>query len=235
MNMSPELRRYGAAISTAVALGGLSLASAEARPAIAAANHPANISKGNLPPTTPKGAYTTDHLSLPEVRKAVANLHKRWEGVLVLHAPKKNAYVGFTQSPSYYVSENDGLMMLGNKTRVQAICSRPGIEKIHGRDYAVVYDMETAKWAFLDIKFAEETGALSSYAFKGKKAHIEDYPFEQQQIDGPVINDVIDYGADWTYGEDNRAKQLLGIYLPTNIDPHRKYYHLTPTDAVPHL
>jgi hypothetical protein len=233
--MNEKIRRYGATLATATALGGVMMVeSAQAKPAGTNAAYAASNVKGDLPPAAPKGAFESDHLSPQEVAAAYEHLKKRWDGVLVLHAPKKNVYVGFTESPSYYVSENPNLYMTGNKSTVEVICPKPGIEKIHGRDYAVVYDMKTSTWAFLDIKYAQESGALSSYAFKGHKAHVENYPFKEQQIDGPVINGVIDYGADWIYGTDNRAKQLLGIYLPTNIDPHRKYYHLVPTDVMPH-
>jgi len=232
--MNEKLRRYGATLSTVTALGGVMVTSAEARALNTHIDRGANIANNGLPPSIPKGAYTTQYPSQKEVGEALKHLKKRWEGVLVLHAPKKNVYVGFTQTPSYYASENAGLYMTGNKSTVEAVVPRPGIERIHGRDYAVVYDTQTSNWAFLDIKYAEESGALSSYAFKGKKAHVVDYPLEEQQADMPVINDVIDYGADWTFGADNRPKQLLGIYLPTNTDPHRKFHHLVPTATVPH-
>jgi len=231
--LNERLIRYGATLSTVVALGGVTVASAEAHPSDVGASKTTLVS-GDIPPSIPKGAYFSDHLSQQEVAEALKHLNKRWDGVLVLHAPKKNVYVGFAQSPSYYVSENPDLYMTGNKTTVVAICPKPGIEKIRGRDYAIAYDTSTSNWSFLDIAYAQEAGALSSYAFRGVKPQAAAYPLEEQQADMPVISDPIDYGADWTYGANNKTEKLLSVWLPTNSDPGRKKYQLVPSSTTPH-
>lgn len=234
--INERLRRYGATLSTAAALGGLVTAAADARPSTSHVSDTPEAThiSGNEPPAVPKGVRSADHLSPQEVGETLKKINKRWDGVLVLHAPKKNVFVGFTESPSYYLMENPELYMTGNKTTVVAICPRPAIEKIHGRDYAIAYDTVTSNWAFLDLDYAEESGALSSYAFKGHRPKLIPYPLQEQQADMPVINDISGYGANWLYGTDNRAEKLLSIYLPTNIDPNKKQYDLVPSNIMPH-
>jgi hypothetical protein len=231
--LNERSRRYGATLSAAAALGGIMMSSAKAHSYEGSSTDKQAV--GDIQPSIPKGAHFSDHLSQQEIAEALKHLDKRWDGVLVLHAPKKNVYVGFTESPSYYVSENPDLYMTGNKSLGAVICPKPGIEKIHGRDYAISYDTATSNWAFLDIAYAQESGALSYYAFKNTKPQAVPYPLEEQQADMPVINDVVDYGANWIYGEDNRVEKLLSIWLPTNIDPDKKNYSLVPSNVIPHV
>jgi hypothetical protein len=235
--LNEKLRRYGATLSTAAALGGLAAAPAEAKPLGAQrSDSKAQIEAVKLPQNVPKGvhAIVDSHEQRLEAQYAVEHLTKRLDNVvLVLHAPKKNAYVEFATSPSSYIAENDKLDVLGPKTNQVVISPNPGIVKLKstGREYATVYDTMTSRWAFLDIDFAKEMGALDVYTIKGKTPRLKSISMEQSNI--PYIFGSIDYGAEWIYGKDNRAERLLGMYLPTNTDPHRKYYHLAPANAIP--
>lgn len=232
-----RLRHYGATLSAAAALGGFAVTSAEAKPAeVQRAGGVTHIEAAKLPQNSPEGVHVIidGHKQQLEAQYAIEHLTKRLDNVVLeLHAPKKNAYVVFATSPSSYVQEGVGLGVLGSKTTHTVIAPNPGIVKLKttGREYAVVYDTQSSNWAFLDIAYAQEVGALDIYTIKGKKPALRNMSMGQSEI--PYIFDSLDYGPDWTYDKTNREDQLLGIYLPINTDPHRKYYRLSPAKALP--
>lgn len=240
--MNERLKQYGATLSATIALGGFAVGCAEAKTTTAtsasqeAAPTRVENSKDKLPIAAPKGVKSVDSVAArnKEISEAITHLHRRWEGVLVLRPPKVNADVGFTLSPTDYGSvENPDLGVIKGGER-KVVIPRPGIERFHGRDYAVMFDGEFGRWAFLDIKFARDTGALQMYDFKGKKSKVVEYPLEKQRSDMPAIYGEAGFGADWMLAENTRDDVLQSIMLPTITDPNAKEYKVVPSKTFPH-
>jgi hypothetical protein len=149
------LRRAVITAEMAIALGA---------PAVASAQTEANPVRG-----VPEGvvSLTSEKAIQQEAFTAFAKLHERWNGVVILHAPKKNVAIGLSSSPRSYVFESPRSGFFPGQTGATVLV-RPGIEKVpvgargQTRDYLVVYDSETSQPAYLDIAWAEELGAASA-------------------------------------------------------------------------
>ncbi|HET7529283.1 MAG TPA: hypothetical protein VFJ84_03610 [Candidatus Saccharimonadales bacterium] len=238
--MKERLTQYGATLTASLALSGLATACAEARPAQTTdqAAKVTHVEKNRDIISVPPGVKATvsAEAQMHQLQEFVKHLHKRLDGVLVLHAPTKNAYVSFATSPLSYNNESPDFFVSRKTTEQKIISPNPAIGMFHGREYAAALDAQTGRWAILDIKFAQDMGALDIYSFKGKKLKIEDYPLAEQQADMPVIYDPTHYGADWLFKDKNTRDDVLqDIWLPTNIDPGAKKYSVVPSHKFPHL
>lgn len=181
--MSEKLRKTGATLSTILTLGGLTALGVEAGglpDSASAANTPAHINKesgnGNHiiydPVATQAEAY-----------QAFTQIHKRWQGVIVVHAPKlkgiKNS-VGFNRSPNSgegleYAPTGDTVWFPAGQDAQVAICFEPALVHFKGRDYLVVYEPITSQYGYLDLKEAERVGSITAYAIEGEKSGPIDY------------------------------------------------------------
>lgn len=239
-----RLLRYGATFTAAAALGGLSLKSAEAQPL---QNHALDkITQSDKQPALPNypaGIKTIGNelAKQKEMGEALKHMNQRFEDIVfVLHAPKERDIVGLGTSPSAYDNENGYFTMLGPQAKNVVIIPQPGRVMFRPkgskvkREYAVIYDTErkpAPSWEFLDIAYAQQSGALDIYKVKGKKAGLAPYPLEAQEADLPAVGNPIDFGPSWMNPETHKG--LLSIWLPTNIDVGRKLYNLEPLKALP--
>lgn len=236
--INERLRRYGAAAATVTALGGLGVGAAEASP-----SHPTALAysaeKTKLPKAIPEGVKRL--ISYEDIQRDIANclprINKEWNGVLVLHAPRKEgALVSFATSPKSYAPESsDFSVMTGPEDQlINIVVPRPAIVTCDGRPYAVISDIKNGgTYGFLDIKWGEEVGALDYYAFKGVKPKAEHHTYSSETGDLPLAYTSEYYQPQWT--GTNTKQVLTSIVLPTNLDPHKKTYKLTPNSTAPHL
>lgn len=105
------------------------------------------------------------------------------------------------------------------------IAVQPGIEEFKTpngevREYAVTFDPASSKWAFLDIGWAKENGALTSYAFADSKPRAVPYepmretnamPYFQSPDHMPTKEDML------------RVKDVNGKIrdlVPSSVIPH---------------
>jgi hypothetical protein len=229
-------RVIGAEIMSVLALSGL--ASVVARTANAApkeAESPLVSEKYKMPHVVPEGVkpLKSQEAILKEAAEALSQVHERWNGVLVLHhATKANAGVGFATSPTSYTSENPDLFIFSPKSDDLLVIPKPGIVKFKNREYAVVIDVDHGGGpAFLDLTFAQEVGALDSYAFKGARPRAQKHTFSSENNDLPYQYTSDHYGPQWRF---TKIPTLESIYLPTNTDTHRKLYKVNKTKTMPH-
>ncbi len=217
--MRERLLKTGATITTAVALGGLSMKSAEAQPFVNESTQSiANIEKGRTATHPPGIEVITSHSGIQkELHQTLSHLKERWNGVLVLYPPKKNAFVPISESPHAYLSP---VVQQGPGSYDAILLVQPAIEKVGGRDYAAVYSYEFNKWGFVDIKWAADSGSLTSYAFKGSKPG-------PQRYDGsylpPIVTPFNDYEDVQKREPLAATKDVYGkvrLVVPSKIQPH---------------
>lgn len=231
-----KFRRYGATLSTITALGGVGVTAAEASP-----DHPESTINAAAhekePKSVPDGvkALVTEAAIQKDLAECLPRVNKQWDGVLVLHDTKKsNVMVSFATSPKSYTAESSDFIVGTNKKPViYLVIPKPAIVKCDNRDYAVISDVKNGgTYGFLDIKYAEEVGALDSYAFKGVRPKANHHTYSSETNDLPFVYSSEAYSPQWSW---SRNKQTLtSITLPTNQDPHPKLYKLTPSSVVPH-
>lgn len=240
-----RLMRYGATFTAVAALGGLSLKSVEA--SAAGVNTPdtiTHINKGPVLPNYPAGIHTIGNelAKQKEMGEALRHMNQRWNNiVLVLHAPKKNVIVGFGTSPSAYDNENPNFTMLGPQAGNVVVIPQPGrvMFKPHGsktkREFAVIYDIDRKplpSWEFLDIAYAQQSGALDIYKIKGDEVGLGPYPLAAQEADMPAVDLPQNYAPTW-FDAANASKGLYSVELPNDLDSHKKTYKLEQISSLP--
>ncbi|MBX4188794.1 hypothetical protein KW792_01710 [Candidatus Saccharibacteria bacterium] len=231
-----RLRRYGATATTIAALGGIGVTAAEAGP-----GHPTSAlgaEKTKMPKSVPDGVKSLASFEAiqRDRNNCLRRMNKRWNGVLVLHAPRKeSALVSFATSPRSYAPEAGPFSVMTGKydKLINIVVPNPAVVECDGRDMAVIYDVENGgNFGFLDIKFAEEVGALDSYAYKGVRPKAQHHTYSSETNDLPIAYSSEHYSPSWKGADGHQV--LTSIYLPTNLDPHKKLYKLTPSSVVPH-
>ncbi|MGH7156805.1 MAG: hypothetical protein ACREGG_01685 [Candidatus Saccharimonadales bacterium] len=238
--MSERLRKTGAIITVASAayLGGVTLKSADAQPLLSHDYEQATDAEAikPLPQVKPKEvqANFSETNTQREIQEALSKMTTRWDGVIVLHAPAKNAWVSFNESPSNFNIVNSDLSVTG-KTDIGGVAiDRPYIINFkvrttkggsEMRTYAVVQDKVNQRWGFLDIGFAEDMGALSTYAFKGTNPK----PVRAYNS-GPPTDFPVEY--EWFGGVPTKG-QPLDVTFHYSGDVSRSYL-LKPSSVVPH-
>jgi hypothetical protein len=168
------LRRAVITAEMAIALGA---------PAVASAQTEANPVRG-----VPEGvvSLTSEKAIQQEAFTAFAKLHERWNGVVILHAPKKKVPVG---------------------ARGQT------------RDYLVVYDSETSQPAYLDIAWAEELGAIDTYAIKGTHAEAVKFDPSKHIADMPTAQSV-GLNQKFNFVSDPKDPSKTIQVAPSSVVPH---------------
>lgn len=181
--MFEKYKKPAAITATIAALGAASVRSAEALPQ-ATPSHANAVyvekNKPKFPQIAPEGVKSLVNRGQieREAQYAINHLQKQWNGVLVFHKPKKFAEVSFTESPRAYAYPVEGLGSTVDPSRRHfiMIASQSGIENINGRPYIMVYFNDAHAWGFLDLKWAEEIGAMDVYAFKDSAP--KDIPYD---------------------------------------------------------
>jgi hypothetical protein len=162
-----KFRETGAMLSTAAALGGLSVSAAEARPLSPVSVEVAYSADKNPHPFAPPGVHVIENSRQIKIEgvKAVESIKKRWNGVIVLHHPKsKDINIAFASSPSSYdlFSTNEGFVSSQDDHAEKVV--QPAVLSWNHRVYLAVGDHQSG-WGFLDVKWAMQQGALDLYEF----------------------------------------------------------------------
>jgi len=219
-----KLKTPGAIATSILVLGAVSAKAAYAHPMEATtANTPAHLDKKPKPASlelVPPGVHAVSGDQIQEEASlAFANLKERWNGVLDFHAPTKNCWIGFTDSPTSYASPSvDGADFEPGYPGTERII-QPGIEMFKGRPYAAVLNLFTSRWMYLDIKWAIDCGALNLYAFKDSPA--KPLPYNPSTQPAPGLVTFLKKPASYEMG----AMEVVHKY---------KTHDLVPSSIVPH-
>jgi hypothetical protein len=165
--------RTGAVLTAAgvAFLGRIGVMPAMAMPEASTPNTPDHIQTANRQPKpSPEGVkvISTKSGQALENYQAYLKLKHRWNGVVILHAPKTDANVGLAHSPSAYDSFRTGYGFLYHDDPHAEEIDGPGIEIFKGRPYLAVAG-NGAQWGWADLKWLEENKAVSFYAYDGVK------------------------------------------------------------------
>lgn len=168
-----KLRRTGATLTAMLALGALSAKAVKAETLPDSAHVPEaaaqidrKLDEHNL----------TDPAAInAEAYAAFKQIHERWGGLVVVHAPKvKGASVGFYTSPhssvltEYNKFGGQGEIDYGDHDEI-ITCYEPGLVRFKGRVYLVEYSSTTSQYGYLDLEHAIKAGAITTYTLNGKK------------------------------------------------------------------
>jgi len=154
----------------------------------------------------------------------------RWYGVLAVHKPtKKLAAIDFTDAPrayDYFGSPFQGYdPSAATNHTVEGIMFQPALfmYKVgkHDRMFALAYDTESKKTQFLDIAYAEEIGALSSYACDGQPAGV------MKKAGDPSNYPFITSSFNSSRGFADKKLQI--------VDVKNKVHNCIMTDVMPHM
>lgn len=214
-----------AALTAAMAVGWLSVKSAEALPAAAhSQDQAASIEKHRKPSSPqigPNGIRALDStLAIEaEAQAALMRIHERWNGAIVIHAAKKNAIVSVTESPTAY-ADAVNYISYEPSTKGAHVLVQPYIEKFKGRDYAVIFDEESSKMGFLDIKYAKSVGALGMLAFTDSRPRPVHYNIRREGAELPMVLSTKTVPNSNTY--------------KVTIDASGEPRHVKPSTVVPH-
>lgn len=174
--------QVGAGITAAGAafLGGLSVKSAEAMPSVAIANSPEHIDKEPSPRYVfPEGVRLLNSSTdiAVEAQQAFSQLHERWTGSVVVHAPTKikGAVINFAQSPTAALSVRPELGFLAQKQKGAIVVTGGGIERFKGKEYLVILDAQTSRFGYLNLDWAIKAGAVDFKQIKGEKPKTKPY------------------------------------------------------------
>lgn len=110
-----------------------------------------------------------------EAERASGMLTHEWEGAVVLHRPKIPARVAFNVSPhayDYAASTPGAYLSVEPNSKNGVLLVKPRILKFEGRIYLAAYFISRggSEWGYLDVAWAKQVGALSSYDIQGIKA-----------------------------------------------------------------
>ncbi|MBX4190484.1 hypothetical protein KW794_00150 [Candidatus Saccharibacteria bacterium] len=162
--------RTGAILTAAGAafLGRVGVMPAMAMPEAKSLNTPEHIDTTRKPKPAPEGVRVLHNETAIQMEnlKAYINLKHRWNGVVVLHAPKTDANVGFASSPSAYDVFQTGTGFLYHDDKHVEQVNGPGIEKFNGRTYLAVAG-EGSHWGWADLKWLMENKAIDFYEYAG--------------------------------------------------------------------
>lgn len=155
--------------------GRVGLKPALTTPEAMAADTPAHVNNFNKTPQpkpAPEGAkviHDAEQIQLENL-KAYIKLKHRWDGVVVVHAPKTDANIGFARSPSSYdVFEADaGFLYHTEKGALEV--DGPGIEMFNGRPYLAVSG-DGPQWGWADLKWLIQNHAVDFYQYVGQQPH----------------------------------------------------------------
>ncbi len=193
------------------------------------------VPKGNFIPYPP-GLKRSDVLSQKDqvtvdALGAMAQKKVQWNGVLVVHKPTKYTAIGFTDSPRAYsnYAEPDWIFFGPDKNfshdkSPQLIVSDPYLiqSKVgaHNRLFALVYTSD-GRPAFLDLKFAEDMGGVTFYAYDGSTPR-------PMPVDQSNKSPNLDMEGNGRVLDNSKADA-------TFVDSHTKlrYGHLS--DVAPHM
>lgn len=192
-------RRTGAVLTVAGAafLGRVGVMPALAAPEIhTGANTPEKIDKKAWP-ISPEGVpvIVNEQEAYKEAQQAFSQIKERENGVLILHAPKKQAEISFTESPTAYADPRGPSFRpdTPGAFRVTQYLLVNFKTKAGYREYAVTYnsDPRANSYAFLDLDYAKEIGAvtfgrLAGLPEKSPFTVAEDYKYLPKNQDFPT-------------------------------------------------
>lgn len=239
MRSFEHIKLPAATLTTMLALGGLSYNAARAEAAPAAKDTIHHIDKSHPPLKGPPGVknvgesgYEQDITA--EAQEALKHINKRYEGILLLHQSKTLNHVDMTESPtSYNIPETTDVNTFTEKTDDDYLwLYKPYLLDFKGRTYAAIFDGNTYHWAFVDLAWARDNGALTPLAIKGLKTRTVPFRFGESSTDMPgyVFGSAGDPTRGWMPNPNDPANKRVS-YNPTKVMPpiktkeHRLYKH----------
>jgi hypothetical protein len=132
--------------------------------------HINTIDKTHLPKPAPEGVKVLNNHTQIELEnlKAFINLKHRWDGVVMVHAPKTDANIGFANSPSAYDVCEPGYGFLYHTDKSALEVDGPGIEIFNGRPYLAI-NCEGPQWGWADLDWLMQNKAVDFYQYVGQK------------------------------------------------------------------
>lgn len=157
---------------------GAALAGVLAEGAQASATRGATANTASHIDKKPKPRKYIDESQIPlEAAKSLRSMHERWNGVVILTAPKrKNETIGLLASPDTFRLTEDPDLSLGWGSKGVIRLINPGLVKVDGITYLVAFSSNLpGTYGFVDIEAAKEAGVIMTYAYKTSAPKPEPY------------------------------------------------------------
>jgi len=185
--------------------------------------------------------------ALAKSGELAAQAKHRWMGVLDLHEPTKTNHGGIS-----FLGLPDGEMGASASSDFSAfnytnkpikyfehhIIPDPVIQKVNGKDYFLIYYFDPYEhnpftFFWLNIKKAQQLGAIDCYSYTNSKSGVVNYKMSSNNL--PFVeHDSAAYNASFGGGIKEGASsvdRLSSVVLPKLGDPKAKTYQLKHTSC----